>query len=196
MKKLAALLMTIPIVAFSSCGKDPSDQENRLTNEAIEIQYSSLQAILKNDLVLQIDLDEQDAFFAGLRTDLERCREIEAKLRLISPGPKVSELEENTTGILLAITERAERIQRYRDATGQGSNSVTRTTASEGIEGLKGRIESFKEHGLDTEEAEELLGQLEDHKAEQGGAEQPATAPESKPEDSEKPKPQSEVRSQ
>lgn len=189
MKNLAALVLLALSLPLSSCKEDPAVHTNRLKFEAVRIQNSTLQAILENDLKFQIDLGEQDRLFASLRTDLQRCRVIEAELRKMSPGPEVVKLEENTAGLLLAIIKREEHHQSYRDAEPQEHKSVAPSTA---IEALERTIKISKESGWDTEEVEQLLSQLKKQRAEQAGAGQAATRSGSDSESEDKPQPESE----
>ena len=192
MKIPAAFLFLVLVAALSSCKESPKVYANRLKIEAVGIQNSTLQAMLKNDLKFIVDLDEQEIFFASLRTDLERCREIESELREIAPGPEVSKLEENTAGILLAISKREEQNQRSRDAKPKENSNVDQATM---IEALQRTIEEFKESGRDTGEVEQLLSQLQEQEAEQGSVGQTTTCPELDSEGGDKPQPEAEGRS-
>jgi hypothetical protein len=171
MKNFAGVAVLFLFVTLSSCRKDPSVHANHLRIEAANIQNSTLQAILKNDLKFEIDLDEQDRLFASLRADLQRCRDIEAELRKISAGTDVSKLEEGTSGLLLAISNREKYHRSYRDETIQEHES---DDPSKEIEALKRTIEIFEESGHDTEEMEQLLDQLHKKQAEAGSG-QPDT---------------------
>jgi|GEM_PF-4000866 len=131
MKNSAALILITLFAMITACKEDQTVLANRLTQEAIQIHYSTLQAIFKNDLKVQIDLDEQDDFFVGLRTDMERCRDIEVELRAISSAPKVSELEKLTTQMLVTISEREEIIQGYREA---GQNLESKSEVGQNLQ--------------------------------------------------------------
>lgn len=150
--------------AVSCCQETPTARANRLKIEATQIHNSTLKAILENDFKFNIDLDEQDIIFANLRNDLKRCRQIESELAAILPAEEVSKLEENTAGILLAISKREEQNRRYRDAKPKENVIIDQATM---IEDLKRTIEVFKESGRDTHEVEKLLSQLQKQEAEQ-----------------------------
>lgn len=66
---------------------------------------------------------------------------------------------------------------------------------SKAIEHLAQMIEDFREAKLDATTMQRTLAKLKRQKAEQSGAGQPATRPESKPEGSDKPQPDAEGRS-
>jgi|TARA_B110000914_G_C15497752_1_gene464213 hypothetical protein len=89
---------------------------------------------------------------------------------------------------LLAQWKKWKKISIDGDELGEGLSKVETFLARDG---------KFTIHGDD--EAKRIVDMIafaEKARAEQGGADQPATAPESTPEGNEKPKPQSEVRSQ
>lgn len=117
MKIPTIALLLVLVAAASGCKESARSQAFRLKSEVTEIQLATLDVLLKNDLKFEIDLDEQDQFFASVRADVQRCRGIEAELRRISPGAELTQLEENTTKLLKDIERREQENQRHREHT-------------------------------------------------------------------------------
>lgn len=159
------------LAIFSGCQEDPKIQTMRLKDEAIRIHQATLEAILKNDLQFMIDLNKQDQFFAKLRRDLERCREIEAQLREISPGEDLAKLEKLTSDLELLISKREEQNQRYREKGEQGRSPGDPSQLAAGLDQtisvLAETAKSLKRTNQDSSGVEQFLKQLKKQRSEQ-----------------------------